>query len=130
ANVPSAAKGRAALRPCVAGQCGPGQEIAMRNDTLFSTTLAVLSALLACGGLASARSTQVAVAGRIVRAGAPVPAGARATLRLDDDAAGIHLSLPVSCAEACTFFGHVPPGSYRASVGAPFALPGHCALLA
>src|SRR5207237_4454136 len=55
---------------------------------------------------------------------------ARATLRLDDDAAGIHLSLPVSCAEACTFFGHVPPGSYRASVGAPFALPGHRALLA
>jgi hypothetical protein len=102
----------------------------MRNDT-FVTTFAILSALLACGGIASARSpAQLSIGGRVSRQGRLVPTGARATLRLDDAKADVHVALTVTCAAECTFRGHVPAGTYRATIDGAFTLAGHRSLLA
>jgi hypothetical protein len=102
----------------------------MRNDSFF-ITVAVLTAALACGGLASARSApSTAVAGTVARESTPVPAGSKATLELDDDKASVHARLQVGCNAAhCTFSGYVPPGVYRASIGGAFSLDGRRAVL-
>jgi hypothetical protein len=99
----------------------------MRKDA-FTSTVALLMALLACGGIASARCTSVPVAGRLVPKAAAQP-GTRGTLVLEELGSRARVSLPVECGEACTFTGSVPPGLYRASAGGAFAMEGHPALL-
>jgi hypothetical protein len=100
----------------------------MRRDTFFWTA-ASLGALLACGGLAASRSNHVEIAGRLLRDGVLPPSAAKASLRFDDDRQGVHRAFEVACAEGCTFRGALPPGRYRVSVGEPFALAGHRAVV-
>src|SRR5215813_13596705 len=96
---------------------------------VFSSTAALLTALLACGGIASARCSNVAVAGRVAPKVA-APAGAKGTLVLDELGSRARVTLAVECREACAFTGSVPPGVYRATGSGVFALDGHRALLA